>query len=430
MISTKELYNTFLQSSGISTDSRTITKDCIFFALKGENFNGNKYAEEALKRGAAYAVVDESEYATNNRILQVNEVLTCLQELANYHRKTLNIPIIGITGTNGKTTTKELISAILAKKYNVSFTQGNLNNHIGVPLTLLAMNKNTEIGVVEMGANHPGEIAALCKIASPDYGIITNIGQAHLEGFGSFEGVKKTKSELYHYVAQKNGTIFYNSDNTILTELCNIVDKKISYGQQDAKFTGEPIVSPPFIHIRANFPKGILYLNSNLIGNYNFENILGAACIGNYFEVDPLKIQEAIKEYTPSNNRSQLIKKGNLKIIMDAYNANPTSMSASIQSFLNNLSGENYLILGDMLELGKYSSEEHTKIIAEIPRKIRENTFFVGKEFTKAAQNSEIKTFKDIDKLNLFLKNTPITKGNILIKGSRGIRLEKVLDYL
>lgn len=431
MINTKELYDIFLQADGISTDSRQISKGCIFFALKGENFNGNRYAGDSLQKGAAYAIVDEPEYASSNKIILVKDVLSCLQKLANYHRKALNIPIIGITGTNGKTTTKELISAVLAKKYNVSFTQGNLNNHIGVPLTLLAMNGGTEIGVVEMGANHPGEIEQLCNIADPDYGIITNIGQAHLEGFGSFDGVKRTKAELYRHIAQKNGIVFCNSDNTILQELCNIVGKKISYGEHDATFTGEPIVSPPFIHAKVTFPKGVLYLNSNLIGDYNFENILGAACIGNYFGVDPLKIQEAIKNYIPSNNRSQLIKKGDLKIIMDAYNANPTSMSASIQSFLNNLGGDAFLILGDMLELGEYSCQEHLKIIDEIPSSIKDKTFLVGKEFSAAAiHNPEIKTFNNVGELNSFLKNAPITKGNVLIKGSRGIRLEKVLDCL
>ncbi len=402
----------------------------MFFALKGENFNGNKYAKDAISKGAAYAIIDEEEYNTSQNIILVNDVLKELQNLASFHRKQLAIPILGITGTNGKTTTKELIAAVLSKKFRVSFTQGNLNNHIGVPLTLLSMNSETEFGVVEMGANHPGEIAELCKIATPDYGIITNIGQAHLEGFGSFEGVKQTKGELYTYISQKNGIVFYNSDNQILEELSSFITNKISYGTKKATFIGVPIQSPPFIHLKANFPKGVLYLNSNLIGDYNFENILASACIANYFDVDPLKIQEAIKNYQPTNNRSQLIKKGSLKIIMDAYNANPTSMSASIKSFLTNLSGNNYLILGDMLELGDYSSSEHSKIIESIPEDLKPNTFLVGKEFYKTGENSGIKTFLKVEELHSFLATNPIKNGNILIKGSRGIQLEKILETL
>ncbi|WP_163322182.1 UDP-N-acetylmuramoyl-tripeptide--D-alanyl-D-alanine ligase [Draconibacterium mangrovi] len=430
MTSIETIYGCFLNSTQVSTDSRKIENGCIFFALKGANFNGNKYAHDALKKGAAFAVVDEAEYATDDKILLVDDVLTSLQQLAHHHRKLLGLPILAITGTNGKTTTKELISTVLAKKFKVSFTQGNLNNHIGVPLTLLTMDKNTEFGVVEMGANHPGEIADLCKIADPDFGIITNIGRAHLEGFGSFEGVIKTKGELYDYLGEKNGVVFYNADNKLLVEIGKALPKRISYGKENASFTGETIQSPPFIHVKANFKKGVLYLNSNLIGDFNFENILAAACIANYFDVDPLKIQQAIKEYQPTNNRSQLINKGELKIIMDAYNANPTSMAASIVSFLDNLKGDKYLILGDMLELGEYSEDEHTKIVELIPNELKSSTFLVGKEFSKANTGEGIKFFIHVDELCTYLKNEPIKNGNILIKGSRGIQLEKVLDLL
>ncbi|WP_319500895.1 UDP-N-acetylmuramoyl-tripeptide--D-alanyl-D-alanine ligase [uncultured Draconibacterium sp.] len=430
MTSIETIYGCFLKSTKVSTDSRKIENGCIFFALKGANFNGNKYAHDALKKGAAYAVVDEAEYATDDKILPVDDVLTTLQQLAHHHRKQLGLPILAITGTNGKTTTKELISTVLAKKFKVSFTQGNLNNHIGVPLTLLAMDKNTEFGVVEMGANHPGEIADLCKIADPDFGIITNIGRAHLEGFGSFEGVIKTKGELYDYLGEKNGVVFYNADNKLLEEIGEALPKRISYGKENASFTGETIQSPPFLHVKANFKKGVLYLNSNLIGDFNFENILAAACIGNYFDVDPLEIQQAIKEYHPTNNRSQLINKGELKIIMDAYNANPTSMAASIESFLENLKGDKYLILGDMLELGEYSEDEHTKIVELIPESLKVSTFLVGKEFSKVNTGEGIKSFIQVDDLCGYLKNEPIKNGNILIKGSRGIQLEKVLDLL
>lgn len=429
-MSTEEIYKLFIEHPVVSTDSRNIKKGCLFFALKGDNFNGNKYAKDALEKGAAYSIIDEKKYKLNAKTVLVEDVLKALQELAKHHRNQLGIPILGITGTNGKTTTKELISTVLEKKFRVSYTQGNLNNHIGVPLTLLNMNTNTEFGVVEMGANHQGEIADLCEIVNPDYGIITNIGQAHLEGFGSFEGVKLAKGELYAFIKAKDGIIFYNSDNPILEELGNKLKHRVSFGKSNASFTGEAIQSPPFIHVKANFPKGVLYLNSNLIGDFNFENILAAACIADYFEVDPLKIQEAIKNYHPSNNRSQLIKKGNLKIIMDAYNANPTSMTASIKSFLNNLSEENYLILGDMLELGDYSADEHKKIIHLIPNELTKSTFLVGAEFVKAGKNSSLKTFNNVDELSNFIRNSPIKNGNILIKGSRGIQLEKILEYL
>lgn len=425
----EEIYKLFLANPVISTDSRHIKKGCLFFALKGDNFNGNKYANDAIAKGAAYSIIDEEEFIGENTIL-VDNALSTLQKLASFHRQQLKIPILGITGTNGKTTTKELVSTVLAKKFKVSFTQGNLNNHIGVPLTLLNMNAETEFAVVEMGANHPGEIAQLCEIADPDFGIITNIGQAHLEGFGSFEGVKKTKGELYDYLHKKNGTVFYNSDNPILEELGNKLKHRVSFGQSDAAFTGEPIQSPPFIHIKTNFAKGVLYLNSNLIGDFNFENILAAACIANFFEVDPLKIQEAIKNYHPKNNRSQLIIKGNLKIIMDAYNANPSSMSASLTSFLNNYTGDNYLILGDMLELGEYAAEEHLKIVEMIPENLSANTFLVGREFCKAGENSTIRTFPNVSELYTYLEINPIRNGNTLIKGSRGIQLEKILDIL
>jgi UDP-N-acetylmuramoyl-tripeptide--D-alanyl-D-alanine ligase len=282
-----------------------------------------------------------------------------------------------------------------------------------------------------MGANHQGEIAELCKIADPDFGIITNIGKAHLKGFGSFEGVKKAKGELYDYIFQKKGTIFYNNDNPVLRELTEKIDNKISFGKENADFTGEPIDSPPFVHIKANFTKGILYLNTNLTGSYNVENVLAAACIGNFFSVDPIKIQKAVKEYKPENNRSQLIRKGEIKIIMDAYNANPTSMKASITSFLQSFSNQKtYLILGDMLELGDYSQEEHIGILREIHNFQPDDVFLTGPEFMKAAKGFRFNTFENITQLCDFLKNNPLAEGAVLIKGSRGIQLEKVLDVL
>lgn len=430
MTTTEEIYSLFKKYPLISTDSRRIASESLFFALKGENFNGNKFAAESLKKGAAYAIVDEEEFVTSGKTLLVNDVLATLTSLANLHRKTLGLPILAITGTNGKTTTKELVAAVLAKHFNVSFTEGNLNNHIGVPLTLLKMNSKTQFGVVEMGANHQGEIEALCEIAEPDFGIITNIGKAHLEGFGSLENVIKTKSELFNFIKAKKGTFFFNSDNEVLNKQFSDYNRKVSFGTSGADFIGEPVQSPPFVHLKANFEKGALYLNSNLIGDYNFENILAAACIGDFFKVDPLKIQQAIKNYVPRNNRSQLITGDNLRIIMDAYNANPTSMQASIKSFVANNQGDNYLILGDMLELGSYSEKEHTAILELIKNLKIKDLFLVGAEFYKAGQSFGFKRFERVEELIVYLERNKIKNGNLLIKGSRGIQLEKVLDRL
>lgn len=431
-MSLKEIYNVYQRHPLAVTDSRKIKQNCIFFALKGENFNGNQFAREAIQKGAVVAVIDEKEYEVPGKTIVVENVLQSLQALANFHRKKLGIPILGITGSNGKTTTKELIASVLAQKFKIKFTEGNLNNHIGVPLTLLNMDKTTEFGIVEMGANHPGEIAELSAIADPDYGIITNIGKAHLEGFGSFEGVKKTKSELYWHVDRKEGTLFFNADNPILSELAKKLKNSVSFGTKNADFTGELVSSPPFVHVKANFPKGVLYLNTNLTGSYNLENIMAAACIGNFFGVDPLKIQKALKEYQPSNNRSQLIQKGDLKIVMDAYNANPTSMQASIKSFLSGFSHQENtaVILGDMLELGEYAIREHTEMLYEIQKHPVNRVYLVGPLFSEAAKDFPFKTFANVELLCSEIKDNPLKQGAVLIKGSRGIQLEKTLDYL
>ena len=427
----EKIYRIFKNSAQVVTDSRKIVEGSVFFALKGENFNGNEYAAEALKKGASYAIIDEEKYLINDKTILVDNVLKTLQQLANFHRKQLGIPILAITGSNGKTTTKELIAAVLSTSYNISFTEGNLNNHIGVPLTLLTMNEKTEMGIVEMGANHPREIGILSEIADPDYGIITNIGKAHLEGFGSFEAIKKTKSELYDYLKKKKGsTIFYNKDNPILTEITQTISNKISFGTSGADLNGEPVQSPPYIHAKVHFPKGILYLNSKLTGSYNFENIMAAACIGHYFKVDPIAIQKAIINYKPQNNRSQLIEKNRLKIIMDAYNANPTSMKASIESFNASFPEPKFLILGDMLELGNEEQAEHQKILTEIKKHSFSEVFLVGPVFTESAKNSSYYTYNNSEELCRYLVKNPVNEGAILIKGSRGIQLEKVLQYL
>ncbi|MCD6355090.1 MAG: UDP-N-acetylmuramoyl-tripeptide--D-alanyl-D-alanine ligase [Prolixibacteraceae bacterium] len=430
MTTTNQIYQFFKKSFQITTDSREVAENSIFFALKGESFNGNKFAEIALKKGASLAVIDEKEFYIPEKTILVNNVLQTLQDLAAMHRRKLGIPVLAVTGTNGKTTTKELIANVMSAKFKVVFTPGNLNNHIGVPLTLLKMNSETEFGVVEMGANHPGEIARLCKIATPDYGIITNIGKAHLEGFGSFEGVVEAKNELYEFIKKRNGTVFFNKDSVLLENLVKGISKRVSYGTTPADFTGELVNAAPFVDVKAMFAKGILYLNSKLTGSYNLENILAAACIGNYFSVDPLQIQKAIKNYRPTNSRSQLIKKGSLKIIMDAYNANPTSMQASIKSFFSNSTGEKFLILGDMLELGKFSEQEHLSLLKLIEKQDVSGIYLVGPVFTKIAANSNFNTFPNVDQLCKHLTKKKLVDGTVLIKGSRGIQLEKVLKVI
>ena len=426
----ENLYSIFRNYPIATTDSRSIPANSIFFALKGDNFNGNSFAGEALKKGAAYAVIDEPEFASNDRFILVGNVLQCLQQLARYHRERLGLPILAITGTNGKTTTKELIASVLLKKFKVNFTQGNLNNHIGVPLTILTMDHETEFGVVEMGANHPGEIKTLCEIANPDFGIITNIGKAHLEGFGSFEGVIKTKSELYDFLKEKEGKCFLNADNPLLMQQAKDLEQ-IRYGKSSINFmAGELASTDNYLVVKALFPKGWLYLKSKLVGDYNFENLLAAACVGKYFDVDPLHIQKAIEEYSPSNNRSQLVRKEKNTIIMDAYNANPTSMMAALSNFANIRHDQKCVILGDMLELGDSSAEEHQKIIDFIEEQNFTDIFLVGPHFQSTKTRTKNEKFEHVALLSNYLKTQPPENQLILVKGSRGIHLEKILEFL
>ncbi len=429
-MTTETLYRIFQNHPRIVTDSRKIEKGAIFFALKGERFDGNKFVGDALRKGAALAVTDEPAFHQPGKTLLVADVLQTLQELALFHRKALGIPVLAITGSNGKTTTKELIAAVLSKKFRVTFTEGNFNNHVGLPLTLLRMNEKTDIGVVEMGANHQGEIAQLCSIADPDFGIITNIGRAHLEGFGSLEIIKQTKAELYRYLEKKNGTVFYNRNNPVLSGLLQEISHTVSYGGNGADLPGELLRSVPFIQAKARFPEGDILLKTNLPGDYNFENVMAAACIGSYFGVDPWQIREAINDYRPTNNRSQLIEKNDLKIVMDAYNANPTSMQASIESFVSAFPVPRYLILGDMLELGKESLSEHKAIVEQIKKHPFAEVFLVGPAFSEAAKDASLNTFEAAESLGTYLSEHPIKKGSLLIKGSRGIQLEKVLEFL
>ncbi len=427
----EQLHQLFLSYPTVTTDSRQITPGSLFFALKGPNFDGNQYAADALTKGAAYCIVDDRSLPKNEQFIIVEDVLEALQQLAAFHRQQFQIPVLGITGTNGKTTTKELIVAVLQQKYKVTYTQGNLNNHIGVPLTLLSITDKTEVAVIEMGANHPGEIKLLSQLADPTLGIITNIGKAHLEGFGSFEGVIKTKSELYDHLRKHDRACFINTDNQLLTQQAAGLEQ-LSYGQQEsANLRGEIQDSPYYLTVKALFPKGRLYLKSKLIGAYNTENILAAARIGMYFKIDPLLIQKAIENYAPTNNRSQLITLGTTKIIMDAYNANPTSMHASLVNFEAISHPKKIVILGDMLELGSQCEDEHQKIADEVETMTLAHTFLVGKAFTQARTSSKTKKFDNVELLSDYLYQQKLTENSlVLIKGSRGIKLEKALDVL
>jgi UDP-N-acetylmuramoyl-tripeptide--D-alanyl-D-alanine ligase len=415
-----QLYKLYTQNYLIDTDSRKIRKGSVFFALKGENFNGNQFALQALKSGSTHAVIDEEEYHTHPNTILVDNVLETLQKLANFHRKQLNIPIISLTGSNGKTTTKELINAVLSKKFKTTSTLGNLNNHIGVPLTLLSMHPNTDIGIVEMGANHLKEIEFLCDITEPNYGYITNFGKAHLEGFGSYEGVIEGKSELYEYLRTSKGIVFTNADDEIQV--------KQSYGINKVSFDKN------FIHCIAANPFVIIQfknslIESQLIGKYNYNNLAAAIAIGNYFEVSENDIKDAIEKYIPSNNRSQIIKKGNKKIILDAYNANPSSMQVALENF-NELNDMNKIIfLGDMFELGSESVNEHQKIGELATSYNFSKVYLIGKAFsTVQVKNAFIYDSFDNFKKSISLKN--INNATILIKGSRGMALERILDLL
>jgi UDP-N-acetylmuramoyl-tripeptide--D-alanyl-D-alanine ligase len=425
----KKLYGLFLEHPKISTDSRNISNGSLFFALKGENFNGNKYAEDALSKGAVVAIIDEEQYQKDNRFFLVEDVLESLQELAKFHRQQLHFPIIAITGTNGKTTTKELIRQVLSEKFKTKATTGNLNNHIGVPLTLLSFSNDLEMGIVEMGANHPNEIAALCEIAIPDFGLITNIGKAHLEGFGSYEGVILAKSELYSYIKNNKGKIFINEDNELLKRIGEGIPR-ISYGTSENSFArGNLIKSYPYINLEFSDNNNLINVKSNLVGTYNFENLMAAVCVGKYFNIESNKIKKALEAYQPKNQRSQFLKTELNEVIIDAYNANPTSMKAAIESFVQSPMNNKVLILGDMLELGKDSLVEHEEIVRLIGKGFK-SVLLVGEQFCLAAKNSDISCFQTTGELKKHLTTHPLKNTSILLKASRGIRIENVLDIL
>ncbi|MCT4586571.1 MAG: UDP-N-acetylmuramoyl-tripeptide--D-alanyl-D-alanine ligase [Carboxylicivirga sp.] len=426
------IHQAYLSSNGISTDSRKDNTNYVFFALKGESFDGNKYVNEVLQKGASYAVADDQNLKGTENVFIVDNVLETLQELARYHRRYLNIPIIGITGTNGKTTTKELVAAVLSRKFKISATKGNFNNHIGVPLTILQMDQSIELGIVEMGANHVGEIKDLCKIAEPNYGLITNVGKAHLEGFGSFEGVKTAKGELYQYLNKNNGLIFINADNSHLNLMANGISKRIEYGISSGEITGDINIKSPFISINWQLKTGETHRSqTKLIGAYNLENVLSAICIGNFLGVSEEDINHAIEGYAPTNNRSQFIQSKTNQIIMDAYNANPSSMQVALQNFAEVSAQNKTLILGGMKELGGDSFEEHKKLVELIITTNSSRTLLVGDEFKDfESVSNNIEFYPDTDALIQGIKRQAINNAYVLIKGSRSNKLEDVLPHL
>ncbi len=423
----EELYNRFTECNGLTTDSRHCPEGSMFLALKGETFNGNAFAAQSLAQGCRYAVVDEPQYASpeNPRIILVDNCLETLQKLANYHRRRLGTRMIGVTGTNGKTTTKELIATVLGEKFKVLYTQGNFNNHIGVPLTLLRLKPEHEMAVIEMGANHPGEIKTLVHIAEPDYGIITNVGKAHLEGFGSFEGVIRTKGELYDFLREKgNATIFIQNENPYLNKIA-VGLTCVRYGQTPGlDVTGKVVACSPFLHFSWT-AEGVSHeVQTHLIGAYNLDNALAAVAIGRYFGVEDTQICHALSSYVPQNNRSQLVHTASNTLIVDAYNANPTSMMAALENFRQMEAAHKVAILGDMKELGEGSHEEHQKVVDFLKECGFERVMLVGPEFGSTVSSFE--HYKDVKEVEALLAAHPLLECCILVKGSNSMKLSEL----
>ncbi len=422
------LHQLFLNSKSLTTDTRKIEQNSLFFALKGERFDANTFAKEALEKGASYVIIDNSNYYIDERTILVNNTLETLQKLAQFHRNYLNIPIIALTGSNGKTTTKELINAVLSEKYQVKATLGNLNNHIGVPLTLLSFDKSTEIGIVEMGANHQKEIEFLCEIAQPDFGYITNFGKAHLEGFGGFEGVIKGKSEMYQFLKNNHKKVFVNLDDSIqLDKSQSISTYSFSTANKNADVFVSDSKANPFVSLK--YKEQII--QSQLVGIYNANNIIAAITIGHYFKVSDDLIKKAIEDYNPTNNRSQLSKKGSNQLILDAYNANPSSMNVALQNLIQIQELNKIAFLGDMFELGDESFEEHKLLVESVKNESEIQFYFIGSEFYKAKIKSpNCSFFENFEELKAFLSTTKFENNYILIKGSRGMALERIIEFL
>ena len=422
------IYSKFLECTSVNTDTRKTAEGQMFFALKGPSFNGNEYAKLAIQKGAKYAVIDEAKFAISAQYILVDDVLSCLQNLATYHRKQLNIPVIAVTGSNGKTTTKELLHAVLSTKYNTFSTQGNLNNHIGVPLTLLSLTKKTEIAVVELGANHIGEIELLCKIAEPSHGFITNIGLDHLEGYGSIEGVAKGSSELFYHLLKNNGVAFVNSNDDLLMRMASRLQNIFTYPQQGNFYSCR--LSKNDFYLEVTTEKNEI-IQTQLTGAYNVDNIATALCIAKYFEVDSEKANKAIAAYEPKNMRSQIIERGNLRIILDAYNANPSSMEVAIEN-LSYIKAENKIvILGDMFEMGDLSTQEHNRITNLASTKDFSNIILIGEAFSKTENTSSIiLKFENKKLAQDWIEQQKFENATFLVKGSRGMALETLVDFI
>lgn len=431
MTRTEQLYEHYLRYPVICTDSRAVSADSIFFALKGDSFNGNAYAGVALSSGAVFAVVDEADVATDDRFFLVDDVLTTLQELAQIHRSHFKGTVIGITGTNGKTTTKELINTVLSASYQTQATRGNFNNHIGVPLTILSVDLSaTEILIIEMGANHPGEIAFLCDIVKPDCGLITNVGKAHLEGFGSFEGVLKTKIALYDYLKSVDGQAFVCSDQTVLLPYATELNH-LTYGMADDDYCrGEVMSSDPFLKLKWHDDGKEHIIHTNLVGAYNFDNVLAAICVGKFFSIPAEKVIAEIERYQPSNNRSQVMQLGSNQLIIDAYNANPSSMRMAIENFSGLNAFQKIVILGDMFELGNESRTEHEAILSLLKKFNFTDVMLIGPRFSEVSSGSGFRCFSSTSEAHDWLIANPISHASVLVKGSRGMKLETLLPVL
>lgn len=423
-----KVYAEFLQSSGVTTDSRKVGKDSIFIGLSGPNYNGSGYAGEAIQKGARLAVVDDPSYYEGDQVVLVNDSLEFLQELGRHHRRQLDIPVIGLTGSNGKTTTKELMNAVLSQKFNCLATQGNLNNHIGVPLTLLELKSDHEIAIVEMGANHLGEISSLCEIAQPTHGLITNIGKAHTEGFGGFDGVIRGKSELYQYLSTTEGTVFINSGDEILKNMAKRFAEPVLYPNPGDYYSCELISAEPYLEIRTEQGEEI---KSQLIGRYNFDNLATALCLGKFFGVNPNQANEAVANYTPSDNRSQIITRGSTTLIMDAYNANPSSMKVALESLFEMKASKKAVILGDMFELGELAEAEHRELGKMLKKAPLDEVFLCGKLMKFAFEEfPEARYFSTREELRKALNSEDLSGFTVFAKGSRGMKLEELVEVI